>query len=67
MKLVASDLDGTLLNAVGEVSSENAAAIRKLQQQGIHTICSRIRKILRVCSKAANLSHHLFKWRGDLF
>ncbi|WP_158211524.1 Cof-type HAD-IIB family hydrolase [Alkalihalobacterium alkalinitrilicum] len=35
MKLIASDLDGTLLNEVGEVSSENAAAIRKAQSQGI--------------------------------
>ncbi|WP_227935354.1 Cof-type HAD-IIB family hydrolase [Alkalihalobacillus deserti] len=35
MKLIASDLDGTLLNEVGEVSSENAAAIKRAQQQGI--------------------------------
>ncbi|WP_209121121.1 Cof-type HAD-IIB family hydrolase [Alkalihalobacillus sp. BA299] len=34
MKLIASDLDGTLLNEVGEVSSENTAAIRRVQQQG---------------------------------
>lgn len=38
MKLIASDLDGTLLNELGEVSSENEQAIRKALDQGIQVI-----------------------------
>ncbi|UJL46292.1 HAD family phosphatase [Virgibacillus sp. NKC19-16] len=34
MKLIASDLDGTLLNEQGEVSKENAEAIKKAIAQG---------------------------------
>ena len=35
MKLIATDLDGTLLNEKGEVSKENAQAIRKAMALGI--------------------------------
>ena len=35
MKLIASDLDGTLLNEVGEVSAENASTIKKALELGI--------------------------------
>lgn len=35
MKLIASDLDGTLLNENGLVSERNAAAIKKAQDNGI--------------------------------
>ncbi|MBB2480045.1 HAD family phosphatase [Bacillus sp. APMAM] len=41
MKLIAIDLDGTLLSENGTISSTNAVAIRDVQQQGdIITICS---------------------------
>ncbi|WP_186576106.1 Cof-type HAD-IIB family hydrolase [Aquibacillus kalidii] len=35
MKLIATDLDGTLLNEHHQISPENLAAIRKAQSQGI--------------------------------
>jgi len=38
MKLIASDLDGTLLNAEGEISPENKAAIEKAKEHGIEFI-----------------------------
>lgn len=34
MKLVAVDLDGTLLNKEGHVPEENAWALKKFDQQG---------------------------------
>ena len=34
MKLVAIDLDGTLLNKEGNVSEENAAALKEFDRQG---------------------------------
>lgn len=38
IRLVASDLDGTLLNSDGELSEENAEAIRKLNEMGIYFV-----------------------------
>lgn len=38
MKLIASDLDGTLLNDEGMVSKENAEAIKKVIDQGIQFV-----------------------------
>lgn len=38
MKLIASDLDGTLLNEIGQVSENNAAAIKKAVDQGIRFV-----------------------------
>lgn len=35
MKLIASDLDGTLLNEKGEISTENIAAINKAEEKGL--------------------------------
>ncbi|GAB3049436.1 Cof-type HAD-IIB family hydrolase [Virgibacillus ainsalahensis] len=35
MKLIATDLDGTLLNEQGEISRENAEAINKAMERGI--------------------------------
>lgn len=34
-KLVAIDLDGTLLNSYGEISSDNKDAIKKAIQKGV--------------------------------
>ena len=40
-KLIAIDLDGTLLNSYGEVSVENKAAIKKATEKGIYVVlCS---------------------------
>jgi hypothetical protein len=40
-KLVACDMDGTLLNAEHKVSARNRAALQRLQAQGVHVVlCS---------------------------
>ena len=42
MKLIAIDLDGTLLSRTGVITKANQEAIRRRQEQGdIVTICSR--------------------------
>jgi len=38
MKLIASDLDGTLLNSKKEISSENVRALKEAQKRGIHIV-----------------------------
>lgn len=38
LKLIATDLDGTLLNTAGDVSPENLDAISALAQRGIHVV-----------------------------
>ncbi|HLQ98210.1 MAG TPA: Cof-type HAD-IIB family hydrolase [Candidatus Dormibacteraeota bacterium] len=38
MKLIATDLDGTLLNELGKVSTENAQAIKNALDQGIQVV-----------------------------
>ncbi|QDP39868.1 Cof-type HAD-IIB family hydrolase [Radiobacillus deserti] len=38
MKLIATDLDGTLLNGDHKISKENAEAIKKAQQQGVKLV-----------------------------
>lgn len=40
MKLIASDLDGTLLNERGAVSEKNAAAIKKALEHGYHFVAA---------------------------
>ncbi len=41
IRLVASDMDGTLLDPLSRISAENAAAVRELQQRGVEfVICS---------------------------
>ena len=37
-KLVAIDLDGTLLNSYGEVSNENKQAIKNAINKGLETL-----------------------------
>ena len=37
-KLIAIDLDGTLLNSKGLISEENKNAIKKAQEQGLSLI-----------------------------
>lgn len=37
-KLIAIDLDGTLLNSYGEVSKENKEAIQRATQNGIEVV-----------------------------
>ena len=37
-KLVAIDLDGTLLNSYGDISNENKQAIKQAKQNGIEIV-----------------------------
>lgn len=37
-KLIAIDMDGTLLNRKGEISEQNKAAITQARQQGVHVV-----------------------------
>ena len=37
-KLIAIDLDGTLLNSYGEISDENKDAIKQAKQKGIEIV-----------------------------
>lgn len=37
-KLVATDLDGTLLDSYGEVSEDTKAALKKAKEQGVEVV-----------------------------
>ena len=41
IKIIASDMDGTLLNSDHKISDENLKAIREAQEKGIHLITLR--------------------------
>ncbi len=45
-KLIAIDLDGTMLNSKGDISEENKFAIKQAQEKGIEVIIAS-RKIKR--------------------
>ena len=51
-KLVAIDLDGTLLNSYGEVSSKNKQAIEKAEKQGTKVVIASGRPLSSVSSFA---------------
>ncbi|MQW22636.1 MULTISPECIES: Cof-type HAD-IIB family hydrolase [unclassified Lactococcus] len=53
IKLIALDLDGTLLNAKKEVSKENIAAIKKAREKGVHVVITTGRPLLAI--------HHLLE------
>lgn len=54
-KLIAIDLDGTLLNSYGEVSIENKNAIKKACEQGIYVVlCSG-----RICNSVENIANEV--------
>ena len=40
VQIIASDMDGTLLNDKMVISKRNAAAVKEAQKQGIHFIVS---------------------------
>lgn len=48
LRLVASDLDGTLLGADGQVSAENTAALKAASQAGVHVVIATGRPIRRL-------------------
>ncbi|MCW6108735.1 HAD hydrolase family protein, partial [Clostridium sporogenes] len=61
MKLIALDLDGTLLNNKSIISKKNAEAIKYAQDKGIEITISTGRPHFDVCSicKKANISTHI--------
>ncbi|NFA60297.1 Cof-type HAD-IIB family hydrolase [Clostridium sporogenes] len=66
MKLIALDLDGTLLNNKSLISNENIDAIRYAQNKGIEVTISTGRPHFDVCSicEKANISTHIIGNNG---
>ncbi len=66
MKLIALDLDGTLLNNKSIISNENADAIRYAQNKGVEVTISTGRPHFDVCSicEKANISTHIIGNNG---
>ena len=54
-KIVASDLDGTLFNTAVEVSPENLAAIREMNEMGVHFVPSSGRAYSEIPDKVKNI------------
>lgn len=54
-KLVAIDLDGTLLNSYGEVSNRNKQAIRRAMKQGVEVVLASGRPIMSVKNLASEI------------
>ncbi|WP_027624143.1 Cof-type HAD-IIB family hydrolase [Clostridium lundense] len=68
MKLIATDLDGTLLNSKHEVSKENAEALRLAQENGIEIAIATGRTYsdaIHICKKA-NINAHIISNNGSL-
>jgi 5-amino-6-(5-phospho-D-ribitylamino)uracil phosphatase len=67
IKLIALDMDGTLLNDEGEIPRENRLAIKEAQEQGIYVVLSTGRSI-RGCGSHAdslNLNSYLVTVNGS--
>ncbi|MGG3196025.1 MULTISPECIES: Cof-type HAD-IIB family hydrolase [Priestia] len=66
-KLIALDMDGTLLNNQQEISEENRAAIAKAQEQGVHVVLSTGRSLLtcREYAQSLLLSSYLITVNGS--
>ncbi len=66
MKLIALDLDGTLLNNKSLISNENIDAIRYAQNKGVEVTISTGRPHFDVCSicEKANISTHIIGNNG---
>nr|WP_147532763.1 Cof-type HAD-IIB family hydrolase [Bacillus marasmi] len=67
IKLIALDMDGTLLNENGEVSAANRETIKAAQAKGVHVICSTGRSIItsRDYIKDLNLSSYHIAVNGS--
>ncbi|MDO6849567.1 Cof-type HAD-IIB family hydrolase [Priestia megaterium] len=66
-KLIALDMDGTLLNNQQEISKENREAISKAQEQGVHVVLSTGRSLLtcREYAQSLQLSSYLITVNGS--
>ncbi|MBM7691025.1 HAD superfamily hydrolase (TIGR01484 family) [Peribacillus deserti] len=67
IKLVALDMDGTLLNDKHEISDENVKAISEAQEKGVHVVLSTGRALAscKELSKSLNLSSYLVTVNGS--
>lgn len=67
IKLIALDMDGTLLNSNGEVSAENRAAIKEAKEKGIQIILStgRSRLSCNEYAKSLQLNSYLVTVNGS--
>src|SRR5690625_384912 len=66
MKLIATDLDGTLLNEEGEISKENVQAIKKAMDEEIEFVVATGRSYDAACKPlhAAGLSAPVISLNG---
>ncbi len=64
-KLIAIDLDGTLLNSYGEISEENKIAIKKAKEKGIEIVLTSGRMSSSVLGIANELGANNFMIAGN--
>lgn len=67
MKLIVSDMDGTLLNSQGQLSQENVEALLKAQKRGVEIAIASGRNygnIMALCKKAG-LQPHIISNNGS--
>ena len=66
IKLIATDMDGTLLNAAHEISEENINAIKYAQSKGITVVIATGRAFYEASTPMAEnrfkSALYLFKW-----
>ena len=60
IKLIAIDLDGTLLNEAHQISVENQAAIKEAEKQGVHVVISTGRSKITSQDLVDSLSLHTY-------
>lgn len=70
-KLVAIDMDGTLLNPQGEITPQNRAAIQKAQENGVHIVLASGRPILGMQPALESLElntdkHYVISYNGAM-
>jgi len=65
-KLIAIDLDGTLLNSYGEISEENKIAIKKAIENGIEIVLTsgRVMSSIKNFSKEVGTKNFLISGNG---
>lgn len=64
-KLIAIDLDGTLLNSYGEISIENREAIKNAISKGIEVILASGRPIISVKNLANDINANKYMVCGN--
>ncbi|MBO5005312.1 MAG: HAD family phosphatase [Clostridia bacterium] len=64
-KLIAVDLDGTLLNSYGKISDKNKNAIKKVKEKGIEVIIASGRHITSVKSFAKEINSENYSICGN--